>query len=103
MIDLSSGPRVALGAYVSQARQWLEAMNPRFGGAARHGLSQEDDLVLGRAFQKAKSEAGYACITLPRELGGAVPNSKRFCSARRKTDSISPPTTSLSAWACLCL
>jgi len=37
MIDLSSGPRVALGAYVSQARQWLEAMNPRFGGAARHG------------------------------------------------------------------
>jgi len=70
MIDLSSGPGVALGAYVSQARQWLEAMNPRFGGAARHGLSQEDDLVLGRAFQKAKSEAGYACITLPRELGG---------------------------------
>jgi len=70
MIDRSSRTDVALGAYVSQARQWLEAMNPRFGGGARHGLSQEDDLVLGRAFQKAKSEAGYAGITLPRELGG---------------------------------
>jgi alkylation response protein AidB-like acyl-CoA dehydrogenase len=68
--DRSTGSGAALGAYASRARQWLEAMNPRFGGAARRGLSPADDLALGRAYQQAKAEAGYAAITLPRAFGG---------------------------------
>lgn len=69
MTDVSS-PAGGLGDYVARAREWLATMEPRFGHEARKGLSLEQDLVLGREYQKLKSEAGYACITLPRELGG---------------------------------
>jgi alkylation response protein AidB-like acyl-CoA dehydrogenase len=70
MNDMSNHPAESLGDYVARARAWLEAMEPRFGHQARKGLSIEEDLALGREYQRLKSEAGYASITLPRELGG---------------------------------
>jgi alkylation response protein AidB-like acyl-CoA dehydrogenase len=70
MNDLSNHPADGLSAYVADARAWLDTMEPRFGHAARKGLTIDEDLALGREYQKLKSEAGYACITLPRELGG---------------------------------
>lgn len=70
MNDLSDSPSTNLGHYVERARFWLAQMEPRFGHAARKGLTIEQDLALGREYQRLKSEAGYACITLPRELGG---------------------------------
>lgn len=60
----------SLGDYVARARAWLAEMEPRFGAEARRGLSLEQDLALAREYQLLKSEAGYAAITLPRELGG---------------------------------
>lgn len=59
-----------LSDYVARARAWLDEMEPRFGHEARKGLTLEEDLALGREYQTLKSEAGYAAITLPRELGG---------------------------------
>jgi alkylation response protein AidB-like acyl-CoA dehydrogenase len=69
MNDLSNHPE-SLGDYVAQARAWLDSMEPRFGHEARAGLSVEEDLALGREYQRLKSEAGYASITLPRDVGG---------------------------------
>lgn len=66
----AAAPPVDLEAYRLEARAWLAEHAPRFSGPARAGLSIETDLALGRAWQKLKSEAGYACITLPREYGG---------------------------------
>lgn len=63
-------PAIDLETYRSEARAWLAQHAPLYSGAARAGLSTEDDLALGRAWQKLKSEAGYACITLPRQYGG---------------------------------
>lgn len=70
MNDLSKHPTDSLSGYVAAAREWLDSMEPRFGHEARKGLTLEQDLALGREYMRLKSEAGYACITLPRELGG---------------------------------
>jgi alkylation response protein AidB-like acyl-CoA dehydrogenase len=56
--------------YREQVRIFLERYAPRYSGPARVGLSSEADVALGRAWQKLKSEHGYAAITLPRPLGG---------------------------------
>src|SRR3546814_17870403 len=45
-------------------------MVPTFGKAARKGLTVEEDLALGRRYQKAKFDAGYAGISWPTDLGG---------------------------------
>src|SRR3546814_10627225 len=45
-------------------------MAPTFGKAARSGLSVEDDLALGRRYQKAKFDAGFAGINWPKDVGG---------------------------------
>ena len=68
--DEVSQPADSLAGYVQRARAWLDAQEAQFGTEARRGLSAEEDLALARAYQRAKSDAGYACITLPRELGG---------------------------------
>lgn len=56
--------------YSATARAWLEAAAPTFGREARRGLSHEEDLALGRRYQRAKFDAGYAGINWPVELGG---------------------------------
>jgi alkylation response protein AidB-like acyl-CoA dehydrogenase len=60
-----------LTAYRETARAWLAEHAPRFSGAARHGLSIDEDIALGRAWQALKFEAGYAGINLPKAYGGA--------------------------------
>ncbi|HKX90219.1 MAG TPA: acyl-CoA dehydrogenase family protein [Sphingopyxis sp.] len=59
-----------LETWRAKAAAWCETMVPMFGKAARQGLSVEDDLALGRRYQKAKFDAGYAGINWPVDLGG---------------------------------
>ena len=59
-----------LDAYRGKARDWLESMAPRFGRAARKGLSVEEDLALGRQYMAARHDAGYAGINWPVAFGG---------------------------------
>ena len=59
-----------LEAYRSKAATWCESAVPQFGKAARKGLTVEQDLALGRRYQSAKFDAGFAGINWPTELGG---------------------------------
>ena len=59
-----------LEQYRHQVINWLAEHAPAYCGEARKGLSLEQDVALGKAWQALKAEHGYACITLPREYGG---------------------------------
>jgi len=59
-----------LEAFGAKAAAWCESIVPAFGKAARKGLSVEEDLALGRRYQKAKFDAGFAGINWPTEYGG---------------------------------
>jgi alkylation response protein AidB-like acyl-CoA dehydrogenase len=66
-MDFNDTPEEA--AYRAQARAWLEANAPK----TRVGEVSHDDapnLEASRAWQRKKAEAGYACITWPKEWGG---------------------------------
>ncbi|MGN6692207.1 MAG: acyl-CoA dehydrogenase family protein, partial [Sphingopyxis sp.] len=59
-----------LETYRGKAAEWCQSMVPAFGKNARKGLSVEEDLALGRRYQSAKFDAGYAGINWPTEFGG---------------------------------
>ncbi|MFA7602686.1 MAG: acyl-CoA dehydrogenase family protein [Novosphingobium sp.] len=59
-----------LEAYRLKARAWLESVEPVFGRAAQAGLSDAEHLALGRRYQRAKFDAGYAGINWDPEFGG---------------------------------
>ena len=59
-----------LEAYRSTARAWLESNADRYGAAARKGLSERDDLELGRRWLALKYDSGYSGISWPRQFGG---------------------------------
>lgn len=59
-----------LEAYRLKARGWLESVEPVFGRAAQAGLSDAEHLALGRRYQRAKFDAGYAGINWDPEFGG---------------------------------
>lgn len=59
-----------LDTYRAAAAAWLEATAPEFGAEARRGLSEADDLALGRRYQRAKFDAGFAGINWPVAFGG---------------------------------
>jgi alkylation response protein AidB-like acyl-CoA dehydrogenase len=59
-----------LEAYRAKADAWLSSVAGEFGRDARRGLSEADDLALGRRYQRAKFDAGYAGINWPTEWGG---------------------------------
>lgn len=59
-----------LEAWRAKAAAWCESVVPQFGKAARKGLTVEEDLALGRRYQSAKFDAGFAGINWPTELGG---------------------------------
>ena len=61
-----------LETYRVKAAEWCETMVPAFGKAARKGLGVDDDLALGRRYQKAKFDAGYAGINWPTDLVPAL-------------------------------
>lgn len=52
------------------ARQWLASVAPRFGKAVNRHLPEAQHLALGRAYQRAKFEAGFAGINWAPEWGG---------------------------------
>jgi alkylation response protein AidB-like acyl-CoA dehydrogenase len=59
-----------LDAYRTKARAWLAERAATFGLEARRGLTHEEDIALGRTWQRTKYEAGYAGIAWPKEHGG---------------------------------
>ncbi|MDP3674267.1 MAG: acyl-CoA dehydrogenase family protein [Novosphingobium sp.] len=59
-----------LEAYRGRAIGWLDSVAASFGRAARLGLTEGDDLSLGRCYMAAKYEAGFAGINWPVEFGG---------------------------------
>ncbi len=59
-----------LDAYRLKARAWLESVAGTFGKEVSRGLSDEEHLALGRRYQRAKFEAGYAGINWDPEFGG---------------------------------
>lgn len=59
-----------LETYRAQAKAWLDSVASVYGKAARKGLSEQDDLALGRRYQAAKYAAGYAGINWPKDFGG---------------------------------
>ncbi len=69
-MDFNDSPTEA--EFRAKARAWLDANAPL--GEQRSGEPRADDDSLldeGKAWQAKKAEAGYACITWPREWGGA--------------------------------
>jgi alkylation response protein AidB-like acyl-CoA dehydrogenase len=60
-----------LRAYLARAEAFLAEHASTYGRAARRGLSQADDVALGRRWQALKAANGFAAITWPAEYGGA--------------------------------
>jgi alkylation response protein AidB-like acyl-CoA dehydrogenase len=56
-------------AYRKEVRAWLEATAPRH--QVDNQQSPEQRLAAARAWQGERAKAGFACITWPREWGGA--------------------------------
>ena len=59
-----------IAAYAAKANAWLQSVAAEFGSAARAGLSEAEDLALGRRYLKARFDAGYAGINWSPEFGG---------------------------------
>ena len=57
-------------AYRAKARAWLEANAPKRSGPSESGLEDPSNMDEARAWQRKKADAGYACITWPKEWGG---------------------------------
>ena len=57
-------------SYAAKANLWLQSVAAEFGSVARKGLTEEQDLALGRRYLKARFDAGYAGINWPLEYGG---------------------------------
>jgi len=59
-----------LESYRAAARAWLASVAPMYGSTARNGLSEAEDLALGRRYLAARYAAGYGGINWPTEFGG---------------------------------
>jgi alkylation response protein AidB-like acyl-CoA dehydrogenase len=59
-----------LEAYRLKARAWLQSVAPTFGKEALRGLSEAEHLAMGRRYQRAKFDAGFAGINWDPEFGG---------------------------------
>jgi alkylation response protein AidB-like acyl-CoA dehydrogenase len=59
-----------LETYRLKARAWLASVAPTFGKDTRKGMTEADDLAMGRRYQRAKFDAGYAGINWEPEWGG---------------------------------
>ena len=67
-MDFNDTPEEA--DYRATARAWLEANAPARTGNGESGLEDPVSMDAARAWQRKKAEAGYACITWPKEWGG---------------------------------
>jgi len=68
-MDFNDTPEEA--AYRTEVRAWLKANAPKPSGVVETGLEDPTSMDASRAWQRKKAEAGYACITWPKEWGGA--------------------------------
>lgn len=62
----------------AKARDWIRANAPvelkdelELAGFGRAALTSRDPIAAGKAWQKKKAEAGWACLHWPKEYGGA--------------------------------
>jgi len=53
-----------------RARAWLAEQAPTYGKEARRGLTEAEDLALGRRYMAAKHDAGFAGIAFSKDIGG---------------------------------
>ena len=67
-MDFNDTPEEA--AYRSEVRAWLTANAPKKSGRVDSGLEDPASMEEAKAWQRKKAEAGYACITWPKEWGG---------------------------------
>ncbi len=71
-MDFNDTPEEA--AFRAEARAWLEANATRAeAGARRNAMSEAESIEVvqaAKAWQKKKADAGWACITWPKEYGG---------------------------------
>lgn len=68
-MDFNDSPEEA--AYRARVRHWLQANAPESRVNVMHGYENEASIAADKAWQARKADAGYACITWPREWGGA--------------------------------
>ena len=59
-----------LEAWRQKARDWLKSVAPTFGKDAVSGLPEDEHLAMGRRYQRAKFDAGFAGINWGTEWGG---------------------------------
>jgi alkylation response protein AidB-like acyl-CoA dehydrogenase len=67
-MDFNDTPDEA--AYRKQVRAWLEENAPKVVARPDDPMEDSNDMKASRAWQRKKAEAGYACITWPKEWGG---------------------------------
>jgi alkylation response protein AidB-like acyl-CoA dehydrogenase len=68
---MSAAILAELEAYRATARSWLAAHAGAYGAAARTGLTEAQDLELGRRWMALKHDHGYSGISWPRDMGGS--------------------------------
>src|SRR5258707_4318119 len=68
-------------AFRAEARKWIDANAPKEFEAelsksslGRIRLQNEEIVDVGKAWQKKKAEAGWACLHWPKEYGGCPAN-----------------------------
>jgi alkylation response protein AidB-like acyl-CoA dehydrogenase len=68
-MDFNDSPEEA--AYRARARAWLDANAPRLDWPTLEAKGETAIKHVAQAWQAKKADAGYACITWPREWGGS--------------------------------
>jgi len=67
-MDFNDTPDEA--AYRAEVRAWLATNAPKRTGRIDSGMEYPASMDDARAWQRKKADAGYACITWPKEWGG---------------------------------
>ena len=68
-MDFNDSPEEA--AYRARARVWLDANAPKLDWPSLEAQGEDAIKRVAQDWQARKADAGYACITWPREWGGA--------------------------------
>jgi len=69
-MDFNDSPQEA--SYRARAKAWLAAHAPEYRALKAEARGDEPELkTVAQAWQAAKADAGYACITWPEQWGGA--------------------------------
>ena len=76
-MDFEDTPTEA--AFRKEVRAWIDTNAPKHledelkrASFGSNGIASEDPIAAGKAWQKKKAEAGWACLHWPKEYGGAA-------------------------------